>query len=653
MAVNGDDAVAGRIERSKAALVARFPDLAPILAAPLMVFPVVDDGVVIDMAMGGGRFYGKDGREVAAGQVAAALANPVRFMPDFAAANPSAGMVEQRIMAALLDESQRLGLSEADFAPAPDPTDGYLVVLGLGLGHHLAPLIRETRSRHVLVIESEAEFLRQSLGAIEWREILDDLEAGGGVLRLFLTTSAELAVTAIRKAFNNIGIPYVDGSWWFQHYTNPILNEIGRRLGEAARLAFMARGFYEDERLMITNAAANLTGRQFRLVDNRARPARPEPAIIIGSGPSLDAAMPHLKRLRPGALVFSCGTALGICRRHGITPDYHCESENSADSFRLLSDLAEGGGLAGITLVSSVTVDPRVPPLFDESFFCFRELSISTRLLADPDQEIQFATPIVGNLALRMAAALGFRTIYLFGLDCGSRHGVRKHAVGSAYEIHEHLRRSEQALRYDLPVPGNFGETVLTDPLFNWSRTQFAAFIAANPGLRVINCSDGALIEGAKGQAAATVRFAQPRIDRERMQQEIAGALSTFAPGAFLAGRSLAPAAAEAERFFADLDGALAGALAEEVDLFTLWRRLAPFAEERPAGYGGVTTLAFGSIRYLIKAGAYVLRRVGDMSVRDRLKLRYVAECRAIVTDLASGTQTLLAGLSRPGDSDS
>ncbi len=631
--------------RSRAALLARFPDLGPILAQPLTVSPVISDGVVVDMALGGGRFYGGDGRETAARQIAQAMAEPVRFRPDFVNANPTVGMVEQRILAALRDESQRLGLVDESFVADPDPNHGYLVVLGLGLGHHLAPLIAQTRSRHVLVVESEPEFLRQSLGAIDWAEILDGVEAGGGVLRVYLGTAAEPILTALRKAFGNIGIPYVDGCWWFQHYANPVLDEVARRLGEAARLAFIARGYYEDERLMISNAAANLERQRFRLIDNRPRPPRPEPAIIIGSGPSVDGALPHLKRLTSEAVVFTCGTGLGVCRRHGITPDFHCESENNDHSYRVLSTLAQKDSLAGITLVCSVTVDPRMPLLFDNTFFCFRELSISTRLLADPDQEIAFAAPIVGNLALRMAVALGFRTVYLFGLDCGSRIAECRHAAGSAYETDAVLRQSEHDSRFDMAVPGNFGGTVMTDLVFNWSRTMFGAFIASQRTLTVYNCGDGARIEHATPLAPSAVRFARPRLDRQRVLAEIGASLVEFAPGTFLQGRSLAPARQDADRFFNDLDAALAAAAAEDADVFGIWRRLAPFAEERPDGYGGATSIALGSIRYLIKAGAYILRRVADAHLRRSLKRRYLDECRAIVADLRLGTLELLDGL--------
>lgn len=642
-----DHPIAARGERSRRALCARFPDLTPILSAPRLVTPIIAEGEIIDFALGAGRFYRGDGRQLALQQVDDYLAKPERFLPDFAAANPTAGLVERSVLAALRDESRNLGLAPSRFATAPDPDHGMLVVLGVGLGHHLAPLVARTRSSYVLVVESEAEFLRQSLGAIEWQALLQTVEADGGVLRVFLGNSAEPILTALRQTFGRIGIPYLDGAYFYRHYANPVLDETARRLPEAARLAFQARGFYEDERLMITNAVANLTQWSFRLIDNQPRPQRQEPAIIIGSGPSLDSAIDHITRVRDGAVVFSCGTSLDLCRRHGIVPDFHCESENNADRYRLLSASAAGDGLRGITLLSSITVDPRVPPLFDRTLFCFREMSISTRLLATPEQEIGLATPIVGNLALRLAAALGFSTAYLFGMDCGARAGQQKHARGSVYEAHEDLRQLEQALHYDLPVPGNFGGTILTDPLFNWSRLRYQALIAA-AGLRVFNCSDGARIDGAKPLAPSSVRLLRPIHDRMRVQTEIIAAHTAYGPRVFLSGRSFAPTQAEARRFFADLDAALAAASQEESDFFGVWRRLEPFAGENPAGYGGIVTIAFGSIRYLIKAGGTVLRRIPDEAPRRRMLTRLLLEFRAIMEMLGDETVSLLDDLSLP-----
>ncbi len=641
------DALAARRERSRAALVARFPDLAPSLAASSLVTPILDDGEVVDFGLGDRRFYRTDGRSFALRQVNDFMARPERFLPDFGAANPTAGMVERRILEALRTESRRLGLSPTGFSTAPDPQNGMLVVLGVGLGHHLAPVVARTQARHVLVVESEAEFLRQSLAAIEWSELLDRIERDGGVVRLFLGRDAEAILTALRQTFGMIGVPYLEGAYFYRHYANPILDETARRLPEAARLAFQGRGFYEDERLMITNAVANLTRCAFHLLDTHPKPRRREPALVIGSGPSLDGAIGDIKRIRNSAIVFSCGTALEVCLRHGIIPDFHCESENSDDRYRLLAAIAaKDHGLAGIALLSSITVDPRVPPLFEQSFFCFREMSISTRLLATADQEIGFAAPIVGNLAVRLVAALGFQTLYMFGLDCGSRSADRKHAGGSVYEIHDDLRQREQALRYDLSVPGNFGGTVVTDPLFNWSRLRHQAFISS-AGLRVFNCSDGARIIGAKPQAPRSVRLGRSLPDRSRIRAEIAAAHPAYEAGAFLEDYSFAPAQADVRRFFAELDAALAAAAAiEALDLFKLWHHLAPLAAENPEGHGGIATIAFGSIRYFLKVVGTVTRRVPDHTARRHLLIRAITEFRVIIAEMSDDTVALLDDLS-------
>ena len=661
--------VARRVARARAALLRRFPDLAPILAGPPALTPIIVDGVAVDMALGTGRFYGDDGRAVGNRQAEQALAQPIRYRPDFQKSNPAAGAIEQRMLAALLEESRQHGLSDADFTADPDSANGLLVVLGLGLGHHLPPLIAQTQARYVLIVETEPEFVYQSLAGVDWPSLLDGIENAGGVVRLFVARSAPPLLTALRKAFGNIGIPYLDGAWFFQHYANPVLDETARGLGEAARLAYMARGFYEDERLMLTNAAANLTRHRFHLIDNRPKPRRREPALIIGSGPSLDAALPRIRQIRDGAMVFSCGTALRVCLANGIVPDFHCESENSADAFDLLSDLIAGyGSLSGITLVSSVTVDPRVPPLFDSTYLCFKELSISTGVLAGPDQEILQATPVVGNMAVRVAAALGFQTVYLFGLDCGARVAERKHAGGTAYEAYDLHRQREQALRFDLPVPGNFGGIVHTDALFNWSRTNLAASIAST-GLTAWNCGDGALIEGARPQSVRALRLTPAHIDRTGTAAELRAAHAAHGPGDFPIAEPAARARADALRFFDDIRTALGqpataiesgigdskrSALEPPVfeDFFDVWRRLAPFTEERPTGYGGITTIAFGSLRTLAKAGGYILRRVRNPEIRRKMLHRYLLEFHACLDALRAGTLALLDGLPSAPSSD-
>ena len=104
--------------------------------------------------------------------------------------------------------------------------------------------------------------------------------------------------------------------------------------------------------------------------------------MIVGAGPSLDEGLETLQRIRDRVVLFSCGTALRPLLRNGIVPDFHCELENVPEVHGVI---ARGRGNTAIssqiTLIASATVDPRVPPLFGETIFFFRDSVSSTEIL--------------------------------------------------------------------------------------------------------------------------------------------------------------------------------------------------------------------------------------------------------------------------------
>jgi hypothetical protein len=629
-----------RAGRSRAALVRRFPDLAPVLALPTVVEAIANEDAVIDMGLNGGRFYGGDGRAVAARQVEDFLAAPVRFLrPTPLAVAPGAGALEHRMLSVLDAGCRRLGIDPATLGGEPALDSGPLIVLGIGLGHHLPLLAARTGTRHLIIAETEPEFLRQAAAAIDWGALFEQIEGRGGRISLFLASSAAVLAAAIGRTIEAHGLPMLDGSTLYQHYNNLVLTETGRRVAEATRVAFLPRRSYEVERLLLENATVNLARTRFRLLDPRPKPGRAEPVFLIGNGPSLDANIEHVRRLREGAMVFSCGAALGVCRRHGIVPDFHCENEE---------DRARPAGpdrrdLADTILVAEATVSPRLPSRFRETWLYFRAGSTASRLLASPELDLQQAGPLAANRGLRAAVAMGFRTVYLFGVDCGSRFAGRLHAHGASGEVFDDPGGVERSRYFDSLVPGNFGGTLATDDVLTESRLGLAALIARG-GLQVINCSNGALIEGARPRHASDVSFAIPRLDRARIRREIAGVHPEYPPGALLAGRSFAPARQATARFFDEVTAELDTAAGCD-EIFPFWQRMAPLLDEHRSGRGDVSTLASGSAQSLAALAACFLNRIPDPERRHLLFRDVLTEYRGSLLAIRDDTLAQLDAL--------
>ncbi len=530
---------------------------------------------------------------------------------------------------------------------APVVDVGFLIVFGVGLGWHLPALIEETPARHIVMIEAYPEFISQSLYVIDWAALFRRARQRGKTIDFVLAARPQEMTAELMSVIAGRRITFADGSYFYCHYYSWVYREAMARCEEELKPALISTGFFEDEIEMITNAAENLQRRSFRLIDSRPRRERSLPVFIVGAGPSLDKDIAELRRLRDRAIVISCGTTLGILLKHGIRPDLHCENERGSLVFDLLSELRAHYSFAGITLLASATVDPRVPDLFDEAVFFLRPSLSSTAILGDGRKPLTGSDPIVCNAAFSAAAALGFRTVYLFGIDLAQKEPGRHHARDSVYFAEGRGALDDLYLRrFDRSVPGNFGGTVQTWWAFDVAR-QTLASKRAGTGITLFNTSDGARIEGARPKLAATIEVPVPSLPARCALDRALDALERFEAGEMLADLDLDEVIAGCDRFIEALDAALADAEAAGDGFFELEGRLnelvdPPEARERYAGFYFMTR---GTVRSMLRLGAFFGTRIDDPAVRTAFIAHFIPCWRQRCAEMAERAKALLTGV--------
>jgi Glycosyltransferase Maf N-terminal domain/Protein of unknown function DUF115 len=637
-------AAEARFQRSLAALAERFPDIAAVIPKDNTVSrAVLEDGEPIDIDLGQGRLYDGDGRILAREKTERFLEKPLRFyVNDLFSANLGSG-VAMRMALALRDHCE--AAMTGKLAAMPSHDGAFLFVLGVGLGYHLPDLVNKARSRDIMIFETHAEFLRHSLAAIDWEKLFKDADEAGREIHLHLMQDPEDILNCAARMISRRGSPMIDGSMVYLTYPSWQMRQVQERLWSVVDRAFISSGFFEDEKIMISNAIGNALAHPFRLLDSNPRLMRSEPVFIIGSGPSLDAALPHIKRLADRAIVFSCGTGLRACLSNGIVPDFHCELENGPEQYELLSLVRREHAFDGITLVASTTVQPRAVGLFDDIILYFRDSGTATRVLADEKMPILGASPTVANTALSAAALMGFTTIYLFGIDCGARtDGAAKHAKDSPYVTNEEWAKRDADYRYPLEVPGNFGGIARTDWLMDLSRRLLGEVIRLRQ-LKVFNCSDGAQVRGAVPRVPAKVRIDGPALNRSAIKATLLGRIKHHKAGQYLADFSLADFTADVIGMFdawaAQLDE-IEGGSRHLVDVYD---RMAEFCESTRDDFSGASGLITASEITFIKIAMYFAHRMPDEDDRKSLLAAYFAEARAILSDMRKESLELLERL--------
>ena len=478
-----------RFQRNLRHLSGMDADLARSIAALTPISRLVRDGEGgFNLDLGGGALLYPDSAQAAAGrQVERYLDSPHRLA------------VPQGVVFSDCHELNRHHnvmierLAGFPFAARRQPFAGFVIVMGLGLGFHLERLAEDLTFKTLVVVEPHDEMIHHSLHVLDWEGLSRRLAARGCDLRFARGDDLLVATLAILR---DRWFPYLDGSYLYSHYESEAFSALITRL-ESGRDLTMGRGWFEDQMLMLRNNSANFLRPGFYVQPWRLAPPRGLPAVVVGTGPSLDFDLEEIRRLRDRVVLISASSSLGILLENGLCPDIHCELENVADSARMAEDFARRyGRLSEIILYASATVDPRVAPHFKSAIYFFRNGISSTPVFGGDLDKAEFADPTSGNTAIHCALSLGFREIYLFGLDFGTRDASLHHSPSSVYFASEQSGGITGYMIYDFDasVPGNFGGHVLSGWQLNWGRDAVADAIREVGNARVINCSDGALI---------------------------------------------------------------------------------------------------------------------------------------------------------------
>jgi hypothetical protein len=625
------------LTRSRAAFAKRFPKIVESLDRPGAVSSslIEENGAIVDAMVNDVRLYNADARGFAAGQVDAFMEKPLRL---FMERPTQAGLISP-ICVKLHDALGEFLLDRGEDSPH------YLVVFGLGLGHHIEALARRTKARWLIIVEPIADFIAHSFHTVDWAELFAHFEKQGGGVEIVTQLDPGEMVSGVVRYMNDQGIPYVDGTYVFTHYPFWAFVEARNRLYEAVEFAFINRGFYEDELVMMTNAATNFAAGPFWLIEGRPRLHRPELAVVVGAGPSLDECLPRLKEIRHRVVLFSAGTALRPLLRNGIVPDFHCELENVPAAVDAVNEARKYGDLSQVTLLASATVDPRIPSLFRETIYFFRDSVSSTQIFGDKHLPIAGATPTCVNMAVSMAAFLGFTDMALFGADCGIRPGSDDHAKDTVYrDIGMFQKGGDTNQRYPVEVEGNFGGVARTNWVYDSCRLMLAEVVQLR-SLKVFNASDGAFIPGAIPRVPEAIEPADAAVDQAAVIAALKRALNEIEPATVFTETDLASTERGAKALFGEFDDLLARLGRGEPDFAAVYRAVRDFADNAGTRYGRTESIISGTLTALPRIAMFFGFRVDDPALRKELFSLFIKEFQSTVQEMKEGVANLFARL--------
>ena len=511
-----------------------------------------------------------------------------------------------------------------------------LIVLGVGLGLHITPLLERTGARVVLLIEPNLECLYHSLFVMEWHALFDEAEAEGRKITFVVERESATIASIAKRILHKSNPALIDGVYLYSHYPSIVLDQAKDQIRHDLFLTLSGMGYFEDELKMTHNAVTNLRRAPLAIL-GRYHPARPEPVFIVGSGPSVEQDLDVIAENAERAVIFSIGTGLGVLLNHGVRPDFHVELENGVGTPKLVAMQAESHDLSGITLIASLTVQEAMFPHFDKCLYFFRERVSSTELFSGPFDIVQPAGPTVANTATICAIRMGFRRLYLFGVDMGTKAEGRFHAEGSVYGKGGLPERNKASQSF----PGNFGGLVTGESVFNWSRRVLEGVLKAHRGLTTYNCSDGARIDGAIPMVSRVLELENEPVDRAGLLETMAASLHRYDLERFREAWGSKERRAELAATFDRIDECLERALAaEEPDLSWLHE---VYDVIRMDGDGSVVAKSFlsGTLSICMGAVNWYDRRLCQEDRRAEVRRMSVEILRAAVADIRARLEAL------------
>lgn len=399
-------------------------------------------------------------------------------------------------------------LDMADFGKNKLPLT---IVFGSGYGWHLDRLVDDWEIRHLILVDTDVERLNLSLYFVDYVSLVQRFSSKGYHFSVALDEDGDMLADQLRQLIYNNWPPYfVQGAGlYFNDYDSAVVRKLWNKLKADLWTLYRGWGFLDDEILGLKQAIENCIDR----VPAFTRPAQmpEEPiAFVIGAGPSLDNLVPLLKQYQDRAVIFSCGSAVTALAREGIKPDFHVEIERTLLTCRFLEDPVTKEFIKDVPIIALTIMHPDVFKLTTTPLMFFKETDLGSSI-GDffNDYPHLRSGPTCTNGGVALALKMGFKRIYLAGVDFGFRDEKRHHSRSSIYydqdtEVAPDLMKYVDNIHAEHKEEGakvaaaNFGGEVLSTDIFLHSRDAMAMTIKEHPASKVFNLNDGALIGNAE-----------------------------------------------------------------------------------------------------------------------------------------------------------
>lgn len=395
----------------------------------------------------------------------------------------------------------------------------HLQVMGLGLGYIVDIINKRLNVKSLLLLEPKSDIFFASLYVTNYKKIIDELRHKGCLVKFIvgldsfdLTYACERYYREFGKflasyAIGIIGLQdkyYVDELTYLQNYL---------------KLIFTSLGFCDDTLFGMSHSFNHLKKKRHLAKDTISLPKGYEKtcAFVIGNGPSLDDDIAFLRLNQDKAYIIACGSAIDTLYNVGIKPDAYVATERINGIGQTLDVFDNTNFLDDIVLFATNVIHPYTVDHFKRAIIFSKVSESIASALSTFDKykdlktkwaSLNFTNPLVGNAGLDVAVSLGFKKIFLFGLDNGVVSAFDSiHSKHSEFFTSLNMKEVSDSSGKDVILKGNFGQNVKSNELYKTALDCMGLTLSCALNVDCINCSNGAKIEHTKACHSSNLNF--------------------------------------------------------------------------------------------------------------------------------------------------
>lgn len=356
----------------------------------------------------------------------------------------------------------------------------------------------------VLVV-TDADLFKAAMHVMDWTAVIRRCDELGIDLRLIPAPQGASDASSVITTLAGYVLIKPDLVLQYRHTDGRIAQEFFEKFEYDLLPQFIGLGFFRDEVAMYTATYDNLIVKKRPLLNKQ--PQHDGTVLVVGSGRSLDDRIEIVRDMSETCLVVGCGTATEALLSHGIRVDIGVTIERGWHITKVYESAKERVDLSGVTMIASSVTHPDALDLFDKSYLVMREGLNPSRGFAHLDHHmVRGLEPSVTNMGVGVSLFLGFRRLFLFGVDFGS-FSEQTHSSGTIYYKND----TEFKLKSDFNehVRATFGRGCWSNFFFSYCHNHMELQVNRLSNALYINGSDGRAIKGTAPLTKEALKYAR------------------------------------------------------------------------------------------------------------------------------------------------